>query len=179
MQTENLSHPAVEIQLPLDGNSHQYVIPFETPLFFWRALTPGTEHRPVPIESIGSSKQSALESELRNQVSWSVSLDCEPIPLLSKLYRNSGCRGIGWWSVTDAVELPAVLTIKFETTGEPPTIDGKPSIWWTDDGQKIPWNECVDTTIYLRSQSSPSHEFETHYETLWNRHRVYEPVQEQ
>lgn len=177
MQTENLSHPAVEIKLPLNGTSHQYVIPPETTIFFWRALTPGTKDRLAPLDSTASSKQGSLEKKLRDQVSWSVSLNGEPIPLMTELYRDSGYRGLGWWSVTDAVELPAILTVRFETTGEPPTIDRKPVVCWTDDGRKIPWNGCVDSTIHLRSPTSPSHEFETHEEDLWNRHDVYKPTQ--
>ncbi len=179
MQTERLSHPAVEIQLPLDGNSHQYVIPSDTTLFFWRALTPGTEARLAPLDSRRGSRQQSLESNLRDRVSWSVSLDGEPIHFMTELYRDSGYRGLGWWSVTDAVELPAVLTIEFETTGEPPTIDGNPIVCWTDDGQNIPWNRRVASTVHLRSPTNPSREFETAREALWNRHDVYQPVQEQ
>jgi len=179
MQTENLSHSAVEIQLPLDGNHYHCVIPPETTLFFWRALIPGTGDGPAPIDSIGMSTQSSLESELRDRVSWSVSLDGETIPLLSDLYRNAGCRGVGWWSVTDAVELPAVLSIEFATTGEPPSIERQPSVWWTDEGRKTPWNGPISTTVDLQSPTNSSHEFENDCEGLWNRHQMHQPVRKE
>jgi len=178
MKIENLSHPAVEVQLPLDGNSHQYIIPSDTTLFFWRALVPGARDRFIPPNSTEASKQRSLESKLRDQASWSISLDDEPISLMNELYRDSGYRGLSWWSATDAVELPAVLAVKFELTGDPPIMDGKPVVLWTDDGRKIPWGGCINSTIHLSSPTNQSHEFETHEEALWNRHRVYEPLRE-
>lgn len=178
MQIENLSHPAVEMQLPLDGINHQYTIPSETTLFFWRALAPGTRDRLAPVDSTGGSKQRSLESKLRDSISWSVWLDGEEISLLSELYRDSGYRGVAWWSVTDAVKLPATLTVEFEITGEPLNIDQEPIVCWTDDGRRIPWNHRIECTINLQSPTTTSHEFETHREVLWDRHLVYQPTQQ-
>lgn len=39
-RTENLSHPSVELKLPLNRDSQTRVIPTETTLFFWGAIAP-------------------------------------------------------------------------------------------------------------------------------------------
>jgi len=116
------------------------------------------------------------EAQLRENISWSVSLDGQDIPLLDDtLYRNSGYRGIAWWIASDAVELPATLTVRVET-GEQPTVDTDPLVCWTDSGQRLPWNQHIESTIDLQPTNDSSHEFDTHREKLWNEHQVYEPL---
>jgi hypothetical protein len=177
METEHLSHPAVEIQLPLDGNSDQYVIPSETTLFFWRALAPGTEDRLAPPDTSRGSEQIVLEGKLWEKASWSISLDGETVPLLTdSVFRDAGYRGVAWWAATDVVELPAVLTVQFETRGEPPVIDGEPIVCWADNGRKIPWNTRIESEINLQPPSNSTTEFETHQENLWDRHLIYKPL---
>jgi len=176
-QSKALSHPSVELKLPLDGMSHHCVIPTETPIFLWRAVAPGTTDRLAPVDTLHGREQVDRVAELRNKVTWSVSLDGRELSLLDESpYRNSGYRGIAWWIVNEAVELPAVIDIQFETTGKQPTVDGEPLVCWTDRGRRLQWNERIESTIHLQSPASSDYEFETHREKLWNRHRVYEPL---
>jgi len=85
---------------------------------------------------------------------------------------------VGWWSVTDAVELPAVLEVEFETTGKPPTSNEQTSQLRTDQGRKIGWNESIKTTVELDSSKRAAHEFEMDCEDLWNKHRMYQPIRD-
>lgn len=48
---QNLSHPAVEIKLPLDGGVHQYGVPKDTTLFLWATVAVGTPERIPQIDS--------------------------------------------------------------------------------------------------------------------------------
>lgn len=179
MRIDNLTHPAVEIQLPLNSERHHYVIPTDTTLFFWRALAPGTADRLAPTQTSQGKSQMDAEAELQEKVSWSVSLADQTVPLLRKEpYRNAGYRGMAWWAATESVELPAVLTVQFEITGAQPTVAGEPLVCWTDTGRQLPWNQPIESTISLHPPGDSPGDFETHRETLWQRHRVYAPVRE-
>jgi len=178
-RTDNLTHPAVEIHLPLDSESHHYVIPAETTLFLRGALAPGTAERLAPTRTPRGKSQMDVEADLREKVSWSVSLADQAVPLLRKApHRNSGYRGVAWWAATGGVELPVDLTVQFETTGEQPTVAGEPLVCWTATGRRLPWNQSIESTVSLHPADDSADEFETHRETLWNRHRVYEPLRE-
>ncbi len=174
-RTDGLSYPSVEIKLPVDGAAHRCVIPTDTTLFCWRAIAPGIGDRLAPTDTSQGVTQMNREAHLRERISWSVSLDVEDIPLLDDtLYRNSGYRGVAWWAATDAVKLPATLTVRVET-GEQPTVDTDPLVCWTDHGRRLPWNQHIESTVDLQPATDPVREFHTHHEELWNRHRVYEP----
>ncbi|WP_141551616.1 hypothetical protein [Natrinema sp. CBA1119] len=113
-----------------------------------------------------------------DQISWSLSIDGEKVPLLQKSkYRNSGYHGLAWWIAHDPITLPAVVDVHFQTTGEQPTIGGEPLVLWSETGTRIPWNKSVKSTIHLRSADNPDRDFDTHHEQLWGNHLVYEPYQ--
>jgi len=174
-RTDGLSHPSVELKLPTDGADYRCVIPTDTTLFCWRAIAPGIGDRLAPTDTPQGKTQANREAQLRDQLTWSVSLDGQDIPLLDDtLYRNSGYRGVAWWIAIDAVELPATLSVRVET-GEQPTVDTDPLVCWTDTGQRLSWNQHIQSTINLQPPTAPDREFDTHREDLWNRHRVYEP----
>jgi hypothetical protein len=173
-QIDGLSHPPVELKLPVDGADHRCVIPTDMTLFCWQAIAPGIGDRLAPVDTPQGINQTNREVQLRENISWSVSIDGENIPLLDDtLYRNSGYRGVAWWTATDAFELPAELTIHIET-GDQPTVDTDALVCWTDSGQRLPWSQHIESTVYLQPRTDPGHEFDTHREQLWNRHRVYE-----
>jgi len=178
-KTESLTHPAVEIQLPLKSGPRQYVIPTETTLFLWQALGPGTANRLAPSDTTRGKAQMDVEAILEEQTSWEVSLDGQAVPLLRESpYRNSGYRGLAWWTAINSVELPADLTVQFETRGDRPAIDEEPLVCWTATGQRLSWNQPIESTITLQAPDNSPHDFETHRETLWNRHSVYKPRRE-
>lgn len=173
-QIDGLSHPSVELKLPVDGADHRCVIPTDTTLFCWQAIAPGIGDRLAPADTPQGTTQMKREAQLRENISWSVSLDGQDIPLLDDtIYRNSGYRGVTWWTATDAVELPATLTIQVETS-EQPIVDVDPMVCWTDTGRRLPWNQHIESTVYLQPPTDSGREFDTHREELWNRHRVYE-----
>jgi len=178
-KTESLTHPAVEIQLPIEAGCRQYVIPTETTLFLWQALGPGTANRLAPSGTTRGKAQMDVEAILEEQTSWAVSLDGQAVPLLRESpYRNSGYRGIAWWTAIDSVELPAELTVQFRTGGDQPTIDEVPLVCWTATGRRLSWNQVIESTITLQAPDNSARDFETHRETLWNRHSVYKPRRE-
>ncbi len=175
-QTENLSHPSVEIRLPLNSASQTYVIPVETTLFFWGAIAPGTRDRLAPVDTQRGHYQMATGKRIYDQISWSLSIDDESIPLMSDFtYRNSGYQGLAWWVAHDAVTLPTVVDVHFQVTGERPTVGGEPLVLWSETGTRIPWDESIESTIQLRSADNPDRDFSTHREQLWGKHQVYEP----
>lgn len=175
---ENISHPSVELKLPFNRTSQTRVIPSETTLFFWGAIAPGTSDRLAPIDTHQGSSQISTGKRIYDQISWSLSIDGDTIPLLSKArYRNSGYHGLAWWIAHDAVTLPADIEVHFQATGEQPTIDGEPLVLWTESGTRIPWNEPIESTIHLQPTDTPNRDLATHREQLWNEHLVYAPQQ--
>lgn len=176
IRTENLSHPAVEIKLPFNSASQTCVIPTETTLFFWGAIAPGTYDKLAPADTQQGYSQMRAGEKAYNQISWSLSIDSETVPLLSKSeYRNSGYHGLAWWVAYDSVTLPAVVDVHFQITGEQPAVDGEPLVFWSETGTRIPWNESIKSTIHLQSTDNPDRGFSTHREQLWGKHLVYEP----
>lgn len=177
-RTENLSHPSVEIKLPFNNTSQTRVIPAETTLFFWDAIAPGTDDKLAPADTQRGYSQMRAGESIYDQISWSLSIDGETVPLLSDSpYRNSGYHGLAWWVAHDAVTLPAVVEVHFQVTGEQPTVDGEPLVFWTDTGARIPWNEPIESTIHLQSTGTHDSDFAMHREQLWDEHLVYEPHQ--
>lgn len=178
-RTENLSHPAVEIKLPLNRTSRTRVIPAETTLFFWGAIAPGTYDKLAPADTPQGYNQMRAGKDLYDQISWSITIDGETIPLLSdSRYRDSGYHGLAWWVAHDPVTLPAVVDVHFQVTGEQPTVDGDPLVFWTQTGTRIPWNEPIESSVHLQSTDTVDRGFGTHREQLWGDHLVYEPRQE-
>ena len=175
---ENISHPSVELKLPFNRTSQTRVIPSETTLFFWGAIAPGTSDRLAPVDTHQGSSQISTGKRIYDQISWSLSIDGDTIPLLSKArYRNSGYHGLAWWIAHDDVTLPADIEVHFQATGEQPTIDGEPLVLWTESGTRIPWNEPIESTIHLQPTDTPNRDLATHREQLWNEHLVYAPQQ--
>lgn len=175
-RTENLSHPSVELKLPLNRDSQTRVIPTETTLFFWGAIAPGTSNKLAPADTPQGRSQIRAGKRLYDQISWSLSIDGETAPLLSKAtYRNSGYHGLAWWTAHDAVTLPTTVNVHFQVTGERPAVDGEPLVFWSETGTRIPWGEPIKSTIHLQSTDDSDRGFSTHCEQLWGRHLVYEP----
>lgn len=174
--TENLSHPSVELKLPLNRASQTRVIPTKTTLFFWGAIAPGTSNRLAPADTQQGRNQIRAGKRLYDQISWSLSIDGDSVPLLSKApYRNSSYHGLAWWIAHDAVTLPAVVDVHFHANGEQPTVGGEPLVLWSESGTRIPWNEPVESTIHLQPTDNSNRVFSTHREQLWDRHLVYKP----
>jgi hypothetical protein len=175
-RTENLSHPSAELKLPLNKASQVCVIPTKTTLFFWGAIAPGTSEKLAPADTPQGRSQISAGKRLYDQISWSISIDGEAVPLLSKAtYRNSGYHGLAWWVAHDPVTLPTTVDVHFQTTGEQPTVDGEPLVLWSESGTRIPWNESVKSTIHLQPPDNHDRGFSTHGEQLWGQHLVYEP----
>lgn len=168
----DISHPGVEVRLPIDGETYRYEIPRETTLFLWRAIVPDRDDRIGPPQKPGGG-QSQSCTELREQASLSISLAGETVSMIGDIYRHGQYRGVAWWTAGEPVELPATLRVEFELTGEQPTIDSDPVIYWTDDGQRVPWGEKIESVVHLQAPSDP--EFKMHQEQLWDRHQVYTP----
>ncbi len=90
VRSVNLDHPSVEIKLPLDGEMHQYAVPRDTTMFFWVTLAVGT---PDPIPQIQSPQGSRLFNkgvQAQEQMTWSISIDNESVPLITDSYYRSG-----------------------------------------------------------------------------------------
>lgn len=176
-RTENLSHPAVELKLPLDGTRQQCVIPRNTSLFLWGTIAPGTHDRLAPAETARGQSQMRVAMDVWDQISWSLSINGEPVPLVTDtIYRNGGYHGLAWWIAHDPVDSPTAVEIRFETDGEQPTVDGGPLVFWTETGAPIPWTERIESTINLQPADQPASVFVTHREDLWNEHLVYKPI---
>ncbi|WP_256393742.1 hypothetical protein [Natronoarchaeum rubrum] len=170
-----MDHPSVELNLPLDGKTHSIEIPQETTLFFWNALVPGTADRLSPVESDQGYNQLCVARELVDLISWKITFPDDHKPLLDEVYRRNGYRGCAWWIACDPIELPATIEVTFESIGECPTIEGKPVVLWTTDGEPIEWGTTIKSTIELVPSSTPASQFPTRQELLWNRHTVYVP----
>ncbi|SEW00846.1 hypothetical protein [Halobacterium jilantaiense] len=174
--SDGLSHPAVELPLPLDDATHEFEVPPDTTLFFWTALAVGTPTR-IP------STQSALGSQLfhetitaEDQLSCSLSIAGESIPLVAdSVYRDGDYTAIARWIAHAPIEDPTSVHIRFTTTGPPPMKQVDDVVLWTKHGTPIPWGTSIETTVELTPADSPPHTFPTHEEQLWNRHTVYTP----
>jgi len=176
---ENITHPSVELKLPLDGAHHRWEIPVETTLFFWGAIVAGTRDRLPPIDTACGVDLFYTALEHEDQISWSISLADGEVPLLfDTYYREAGYRGMGWWIAHEPVELPTVVDVRFETTGTQPTKGDDSVVLWTEHGTAIPWGATIESTIELLSVDRPVDEFPTKRENLWDEHTVYEPQQE-
>lgn len=176
MGTEELSHPAVELPLPLDGATHRYEIPTETSLFCWDALAAGTQHR-LPRTRTGQGArlfQTAVAAQ--DQMHWTIKRNGESFSLLTDSYfRKAGYKGVAWWTACASTELPVSLDVQFETTGPSPTQDGERVVLWSRNGERIPWGTTIKSTIRLHPSDADVEEFSTHREQLWERHQVYHP----
>ncbi|WP_080505200.1 hypothetical protein [Halorubrum aethiopicum] len=175
-QTANLSHPAVEVKLPLDGKHHQLVIPRDTTLFFWVALALGTQDRIPPINSQRGHSIFRTGLEIQDQLSWLVLVDEKQCPLVAdSYYRKGGYKGLAWWVARDPVKLPVTVDIQLEVSGSQPVEEGDPLVLWTEHGEKIPWGKTLNSSIELVSPNSREQDFSTQREDLWKEHRVYIP----
>lgn len=180
VRSENLDHPAIEVKLPLDGEMHQYVVPRDTTMFFWVALAVGTPERIPQIQSSQGSRLFTEGVQAQEQMTWSVSIDDESVPLMTdSYYRSDEYKGIAWWIALDPLELPATVCVAFETTGEQPTVQGDRMVLWTEHGNMVSWGETIESTIKLTPSDSPASTFPTHRESLWDQHLVYKPTEQQ
>lgn len=171
---DDLSHPAVELPLPLDGERHEIEIPRETTLFFWTALAVGTPERVPPTQSALGSRLSNAGDEAREKLSWSMSIDGESVPLLDDSYfREGGYRGVAWWTAHDPIEAPTSVRIQLKTEAERLTRREDQVVLWTNQGEAIPWGSTIESSIELVPSESAPTEFPTRKEQLWNRHTVY------
>jgi len=176
VETEHLDHPAVEVTLPVDREHHQYEVPQHTTLFFWTTLAAGTPER---LPQIQSPLGSCLFNEIcnsREQMTWSVSINGESVPLLTdSYYRCDGYTGFAWWIALGSVELPATVCVEFETSGTQPTVQEHPLVLWTDQGEMLQWGTTTESTVDLIPSNSPPSTFPTRQEQLWERLTVYKP----
>ena len=176
VRSENLDHPAVEVRLPPDGGMHQYVVPRDTTMFFWVALAVGTPGRLPQIQSSQGSHLFHKGAQAQGQMTWSVSIGDESVPLMTDSYYTSGeYKGLAWWIAFDSIQLPATVCVEFETTGEKLTIQDDPVVLWTEQCDMVPWGTTIESTIKLAPSDSPASAFPTHRETLWDQHEVYRP----
>lgn len=175
-QSEDLSHPAVELPLPLDGETREIEIPRETTLFFWTTLAVGTRERIPPIRSSLGSSLFDAGVDAQERMSWSVSIDGESVPLLTdSYYREGEYTGLAWWTAREPIDAPASVRIRFKTDGEQPTAGENRVTLWSPRGEPIPWGSTVESNVKLApSDSSPS-EFPTRKEQLWKQHTVFTP----
>lgn len=175
-QVDELSHPAVELPLPLDGATHEMDVPRETALFFWTALAVGTPDRLPPVRSSLGNSLFNVSVKAQERMSWAVSVDGASIPLLAdSYYREGGYTGLAWWTACEPVGLPVSVRIQFKAEGEIPTYHGDQIVLWTRDGRSIPWDSTIESALELTpSECSPS-EFPTRKERLWKQRTVYTP----
>jgi hypothetical protein len=169
-----MDHPAVEIKLPLDGETHRAEIPRETTLFFWGGVAPGSADHPQTQDQWRASQQRATRA-LSEHGSWTITIAGESKPLLDEPYRVQGESARAWWIACDPVELPTTVEIEFASQGEPPTIDGSPATVRTEQGESAEWGSTLESTIELVPSTSQPAAFQTREEQLWNRHTVYLP----
>lgn len=175
-RTEHIDHPAVEIELPVDRDRHQVEIPRDTTLFFWGTVAAGTSDRIPQIRSPRGSRLFATAVEAQDRISWSISIDGESVPLLSdSYYREGEYAGLARWIAVEPIELPASVSVRFETSGERPTDRGDPVVLWTEQGTRIPWGTTLESAIELVPSRSLPKEFPTRTEQLWEQHTVYVP----
>ena len=176
IRIEDLSHPAVELPLPLDGETYELEVPQETTLFFWTAVAAGTPKRIPPTQSLHGSYLFKTGVRAQEKMSWSVSIQGESVPLLAdSYYREADYTGLAWWSAWEPIELPASVSVQFKTEGEPPTHQGDQVVLWTKTGNPIPWGSTLESTLKLVPSDSLPSEFPTRKEQLWRRHTVYTP----
>lgn len=175
-QSEDLSHPAVELPLPLDGETREIEIPRETTLFFWTTLAVGTRECIPPIRSsLGSSLFNA-GVEAQDRMSWSVSIDGESVSLLTdSYYREGGYTGLAWWTACEPIGAPASVRIRFKTDGEQPRAEENQVTLWSPQGEPVPWGSTIESNVELVPSASPPSEFSTGKEQLWERHTVFTP----
>lgn len=175
-RSDNLSHPAVELQLPLSGEAHEVEIPRETTLFFWTALAVGTPERIPHTRSPLGSRLFSAGVEDREKMSWAVSIDDESVPLLADShYREEEYTGLAWWTACEPIKAPASVRVQFKTEGEGPTNRNDQVVLWSNHGEPIPWGSTIESTIELVLSDSPPSEFPTRKEPFWERHTVYTP----
>ncbi len=176
VRSENLDHPAVEVKLPLDGGMHQYVVPQDTTMFFWVALAVGTPDRLPQIQSSQGSRLFHKGVQAQEQMTWSVSIDNESVPLMTNsYYRSDGYKALAWWIAFDSIQMPATVCVEFETTGEQPIVQDDPVVLWTEQGDMVPWGTTIESTIKLAPSDSPASTFTRRQESLWGQHTVYKP----
>jgi len=173
---ENLEHPAVELKLPLDDDTHERVIPGGTTLFFWTALAAGTADHIPRIRSKKGAELFDAVRDVQEQLSLTVSIDGESIPLLTdSLFRADSYQGLAWWIALDPVRLPTQIHVEFETSGPRPREQNDPLVLWTERGDSIQWGCTRTSTLELHSADIPATDFATKQEQLWGRQAVYVP----
>ncbi|ELY65290.1 hypothetical protein C490_13815 [Natronobacterium gregoryi SP2] len=156
---------------------HQYVVPRDTTMFLWVALAVGTPERIPQIQSPQGSRLFTKGVQAQEQMTWSVSIDDESVPLIADShYRKGEYRGLAWWIAIDPIELPATVCVEFETIGDQPTVQGDPVVLWTEQGDVVSWGTTIESTIKLNPSDSPANSFPTHRESLWDQHMVYRPL---
>jgi len=173
-RSDKLSHPAVELPLPLSGEAHEFEIPRETTLFFWTTLAVGTQERIPCSQSPLGARLFNAGIKAQERMSWSVLIDDEPVHLHDdSYYRKGGYTGLAWWKACESVENPVSVRVIFKTEGERPTNRENQSVLWSHKGERIPWGSTIKSTIELTLSDSPACEFPTRKEQLWKRHTVY------
>ncbi len=173
---DGLDHPAVELPLPLDGETHEFEIPRDRTLFCWTALAVGTPTRIPPIRSPLGSRLFNEGVDHQERMWWSISIDGTSAPLITdSYYREDRYKGLVWWTACDPVELPATVRVGFELQGEQPTVGEHEAVLWTNEGDPLSWGTAVESTIRLVPSRSPASDCSTRHEQLWNRHTVYSP----
>jgi len=136
----------------------------------------GTPERIPQIQSPHGSRLFNRGIEAKDQMTWSMSIDGESVPLLSdSYYRIEGYKGLAWWIAVSSAELPATVCVEFETNGDQPTVQGDPVVLWTEQGEMVPWGATIESTIELNTSDSPASTFPSRQESLWRQHTVYKP----
>lgn len=173
---ETITHPAVELDLLLDGDDHEYEVPHQTTLFLWSSLAVGTEETLPPIHSSRGSSLFATGEDVQGRIDCQITVEGRSLPLVAdSYYRVGDYKGFAWWIAFDPETLPVSIDVSFETYGEQPTANGESLVFWTRQGRKIAWGEAIESTLTLVPSEIPRTEFPTRCEPLWGRHTVLQP----
>lgn len=122
----DLNHPAVELRLPIDGGHHQRAVPQDAIHFYWGSIQTRLKNESSLSGGLNRDATHPISPRnIRDQISWELTVNEESVFLLDELYRDNGKRGRSWWISTGQPTLPATVKSRVVTTGEPPTADGE------------------------------------------------------
>ena len=171
-----LNHPAVEYQLPITGDHYEFATPSESTHFYWGLLQAELKDAETRDSDTDGNHRAyrALEAA-PDRIEWELTVNDEPVALLTDVFRDSGSCDLSWWRATVPPTLPATVTLRVSLSGDCSTVDNMPIAVYGTERTRLQWGETVTTTFELVPSDTPTDKFETRSDGLWNRHTVYIP----
>jgi len=163
------------VAVPLElGEPRSVIVPAETHIMYWCRLCPIVSTRDLPNHE-HQARRARIFRSLVEDVSATLCVDGEHVPLLDEVIRPDGVSEYGFWNITEPLSNgvhTAAITLIVESGTEQP-----PSCITYSDNSAVQWDQCHESTgkATISVVEEDVETFQTESDPFWNRRDVFVP----